>query len=410
MPTPRAPTKRYEQRKRAILASAVEVLNRKGVRGMTLGDVAAALNLVPTGVIYYYKSKEELASACFLDGIAEFNRMSAAAEGASTAREGLARFVRAYFDFRRREATGEAEAIAMFNDVRGLNAPLVNGAYVDMYRGVRGVLAGPETRGLSRGEWNVRGYLLLSEAGWTSIWLQGLHPEDYARAGERMLSILSDGLGAPGVAWSPKPLPHLPSEPAGAAEISQETFLRAATELMNEEGYVGASVEKISARLNVTKGALYHHNETKDDLIVACFDRTAEVMRRAIRQAEAVSDSGYQTLATLAAGLVTHQMSGGAPLLRASAVSSAPEAMQPRLLAQFAGISSRIASILCDGIADGSVRPVDVNIAGQMITGMINASAELRFFAPELSAERAVAIYVRPLFEGLLSPPTTLAA
>ena len=46
MTTTRAPTKRFEQRKSAIIASAVEVLNRKGVRGMTLSDVAARLNLV----------------------------------------------------------------------------------------------------------------------------------------------------------------------------------------------------------------------------------------------------------------------------------------------------------------------------------------------------------------------------
>ncbi len=35
----RGPTRRFEQRKTAIVASAVEVLNRKGVRGMTLGEV-----------------------------------------------------------------------------------------------------------------------------------------------------------------------------------------------------------------------------------------------------------------------------------------------------------------------------------------------------------------------------------
>ena len=35
---------------------------------------------------------------------------------------------------------------------------------------------------------------------------------------------------------------------------------------MNEHGYLGASVQKISERLNVTKGAFYHHIEAKDDL------------------------------------------------------------------------------------------------------------------------------------------------
>ena len=58
--SPRQPTRRFETRKAAIVSSAVGVLNRKGVRGMTLGEVAASLSLVPTGVIYYFRNKEEL--------------------------------------------------------------------------------------------------------------------------------------------------------------------------------------------------------------------------------------------------------------------------------------------------------------------------------------------------------------
>ena len=38
---PKAPTRRYEARQGEIIASAVDVLNRRGVRGMTLGEVAA---------------------------------------------------------------------------------------------------------------------------------------------------------------------------------------------------------------------------------------------------------------------------------------------------------------------------------------------------------------------------------
>ena len=46
-------------------------------------------------------------------------------------------------------------------------------------------------------------------------------------------------------------------------------FLKAATRQINEHGYRGASVDRISASLNVTKGAFYHHNEAKDDLVAA---------------------------------------------------------------------------------------------------------------------------------------------
>ena len=94
-------------------------------------------------------------------------------------------------------------------------------------------------------------------------------------------------------------------------------------------------------------------------------------------------------------------MAGDAPLLRASALTSVPEAIQPQLVAQFDRLSDRFASLISDGIADGSVRPLDVNIGAQMLTAMINAAAELHHWAPGVTPQTAAALYVRPFFEGL---------
>lgn len=400
----RGPTRRYEQRQTAIIASAVEVLNRKGVRGMTLGEVAARLDLVPTGVIYYFRNKEELAAACFLRGVEIFSRFIAEGDAAETTRGKIAGFINAYFEFQRRALVGEVEPLAVFNDVRALRRATVDDAYVGMFRGLRALFSGPETAQLQRSERNARTHLLLAEILWTVAWLPRRDPEDYRRAADRLLSVLADGIAAPGAAWPDSTLAAAALDIGPGVDDSAEQFLRAATELINEEGYIGASVEKISARLNVTKGAFYHHNQTKDDLVLACFERTFEVMRRAIRAAEEASSSGLQALVSLSTVLVEYQLSGRAPLLRTSALTSVPEALQPELLAKFDRISERFAALISDGIADGSLRPVDVNIAAQAVTAMINAAAELRHWAPEITGQEAQDLYVRPFFLGLLSP------
>lgn len=400
MTVARAPTKRFEQRKSAIVTSAVEVINRKGVRGMTLAEVAARLDLVPTGVIYYFKNKEELAQACFLQGLERFDAFFTAGEAGTCVRSRLALFLEAYFSFMRDVKLGQAEPLAVFSDIRGLNCEPVNTAYVEMFRHGRRMLTGSETEGLSANERNARVHLLISEIFWTVVWLNRYDPEDYDRVAQRFGAISADGLAAPGAPWAPARLAPLAQEDSAD---SPELFLRAATQLINEEGYLGASVEKISARLNVTKGAFYHHNETKDELVAACFERTFEVMRRAIRQAEAVSQNGYQTLSTAATALVEYQMTGQAPLLRTSALTSAPEGLQPELIGKFDRISDRLAAIISDGVADGSIRPVDPNIAAQMLSAMINAAAELGDWTPGMAPDQAAAIYVRPFFEGLLS-------
>jgi AcrR family transcriptional regulator len=395
----RAPTKRYEARRNAIIASAVEVVNRRGVRGMTLGDVTASLDLVPTGVIYYFRNKEELAAAAFQQALRRYEQLIAAAAAAPEG-ERVAAFVRHSLEFRRQVAVGEAEQIALFNDVRALNAPEVNAAYVEMFRHARRLLPAPAS--LTREDRNARAHLMLAQLSWATGWLGQWDPQDYARVAERMAGVMLDGMVGPGHDLpAGRPIELMENDPRRPRTASPELFLRAATQLINDEGYHGASVERISAVLNVSKGAFYHHNETKDELVVACFERTFELTWRAIRAAEAAGGSGLQVLVTVVQALVEHQFQGDAPLLRTTALTTVPEAIRLAMLERLHAISLRFSSIICDGIADGSIRPVDCAIAAQMISGAVNAAAELHFFAPGVSAGTVSRHYLRPLFAGL---------
>ena len=397
----RQPTRRYEAKRNAIVRSAVEEMNRKGVRGMTLGDVAARLDLVPTAVIYYFKNKEELAGAAFLKGLEAYEALIAGGAGGATDAARLSAFLHAYFDHARQVAAGAADPLPVFNDVRALNSERVNTAYIDMFRRFRGLLAGPDV--LPRLHANARAHLLLSQVFWIAAWQYQVEPADYPRTADRMAAILTHGLVSKGARWpAPKPLDLARRE---GAISSSELFLRAATGLINEEGYHGASVERISAKLNVSKGAFYHHNETKDELVVACFQRTFETMWRAIHAAEQAGGTGLEVLVSAVAALIEHQMSGEAPLLRTSALTAVPEGLRPGLMQRFNRISYRFASILCDGVADGSCAAVDVNVASQVISSAINAAAELHYWTPGMTPETVVQHYVRPIFEGLASPP-----
>lgn len=394
-----ARTGKYRLRQEAIIRSAVEVLNHKGVKGMTLAEVAAKLKLAPTGIIYYFPSKEELAAACFLKAIEAYNRLIDEAARGSTAEARLANLVRRYFAFRRAVATGAADPIAFFNDVRALGDTGVNEAYVAMFRRARALLEPAPPAGIDRSALNARTHHILSQLFWAVAWLPQYDPDDFERAGERTLDIVEHGVGARGRAWAPAPLDFPLARPA--AKGAWEAFLRSATELINEQGYLGASVEKISGRLNVTKGSFYHHNEAKDDLVVACFERTIDIMRGAQRAAERLAVSGWDRLCATSAALVELQVSGAAPQLRTSAATSVPEAIQPQLIQKFDRVSGYFAATISDGIADGSIRPIDANICAQMITGALNAASELRFWARGLSPKQASAVFLRPLFEGM---------
>jgi len=395
-------TARFERKRDAILDAATAILNHQGVKGLTLAKAAAAVGLSTTSVTYYFKRKDDLAAACMMRGINWLAETvdQALAEPAPPAR--LHRLLDLYLERLRLTATGEAPEVPVLSDIRALNDPQrtdVFNAFMAVFRKVRRLFDAPELSWLSRGRTTARTHMLLEQLFWAATWLPKYDPEDYGRIRERMYDILVNGLAGPGAVWAPSPLPELG---AGALqEPSRETFLLAATRLINRRGYRGASVELISAELNVTKGSFYHHHEAKDDLVVACFDRTFEVMRRVQRLALAQAGDCWTRLTTAAAGLTEYQLSEHGPLLRTSALSALPEPIRVEMVERSNRVSDRFASMISDGVAEGSIRPVDPFIAAQMLNATLNAGAELRFWVPDLSQKGAPAVFARPMMMGV---------
>ena len=381
----RAQTRKFELKRETILDAAAALFNRKGLRGATLGDVADGVGLITTSVTYYYKKKEDLAAACLLRGIEVIDEIIAEAEAAPAA-ERVRLFIRLFFQLVADIAQGRRAEIVNFSDfhaLRGRQSEEVGAAYENLVRRLRKMCEPMAEGALGRAEQNIRANLLLRLVLWSRHWLHRYEPEDYARAADRMADVLQDGLAAPGAAWSVRAAPQIALERSSPAEVSREAFLRAATQLVNEQGYHGASVVAIAARLNVTKGSFYHHNETKADLVAECFERSFEVIRRAQRAAVEAGGSGWDQLSGAVEALVRYQLSEDGPLLRSTALAAMPEALRPGADRALNRLSERFAGMIVDGIADGSIRPVDPSVAAELVNEMISAAAS-RFVALEL--------------------------
>jgi AcrR family transcriptional regulator len=397
-------TGKFHRRKDMIVRAAVEVVNQKGVRGMTLADVAAKLDLVPTAVMYYFRKKEELAAACFYQSIERYDELIAIAAQQRTSSAALNTFVRSFFELHRQIAVGEADPVAIFDELRTLQDPGLGKAYEAMFRNLRGLITkSAEGAALSRMDCNARTHLLLLQLCRAAVWQRRYDPADYGQLAGHMIDILSMGLAKSDSSFDPQGIPLQLEASTDKSSAARETFLQAATELLNEHGYLGASVQKISERLNVTKGAFYHHNETKDDLVIACFERTLDIMRQVQQDAQRVARSGCEYLTSVMSALMQYQLSGNVPLLRASALTSVPAGIHDYLMREFDRVSGRFSLVLTNGIADGSLRPVNAAIAAQMITAMINATPDLPLWAPGVTAENIARVYAKPLFEGVLA-------
>jgi len=401
-------TRRFETRREAIHNAAVRLFNQKGIRGATFSDVARSVGLMTHSVTYYYRKKEELAAACFLRAIDTVDGLVVRAAAAPTAQARIREFVRNYFRLLAEIAAGRHPEVLVFSEIRALkspNADPVFAAYTDLFRRVRGLLPGGVQSPLGRTEQNARAHLLLSLTLWGRFWVERCEPDDYDRAADRLFDILIGGLASPSATWAPSPLPDIDGLRATGAEVSREAFLGAATRLVNEQGYRGASVDKISARVNVTKGSFYHHNDNKDDLIADCFKRSFAVIRHIQDLAALRASTGWDRLSSASVALVRYQLAPQGPLLRATACSALPEALRHDMLAGMNRLTERFAAFIVDGLIDGSIRPLDPSIAAQMVQGMINAAAELAWWVPGVTVHNAAELYARPLFTGLLCPP-----
>jgi AcrR family transcriptional regulator len=398
-------TRRFAEKREAILAAATRLFNQNGVKGVSLAAVAESVGLLTPSVTYYFRKKEDLAVACLLQSIATFNDLFLAASRESQPFSRLRECLRLYFEFRRAIALGRRAAPMQFDDIRALATPArepVIAAYTQMFRHARALFDLRDADPSGRGARNARAHLLLSWLLWVPAWIHRYDEEDYGGIAERMSDIVLHGLGGRKASWSLlERRVELGVEGAGL----RESFLRAAIRLINEQGYRGASVEKISALLNVTKGSFYHHNDNKNDLVLDCFERTFAVIRTAQNQAAAVGCSGWERLGIATSSLIQYQLSNEGPLLRSTALYALPEAIRHKTVGRMNRLSDRFAGLVIDGMRDGSIRPVDPVIAGELVNSMINGAAELSSWAPGLAAEAAAELYIEPLLTGL-SPPS----
>jgi len=403
-------TQRYQEKREAILNAAALQFNQHGVKGATLAEIAASVGLVTNSVTYYYRKKEDLASACFLRSIDAFERVAASAASAPDAAARIEAYFRGLARLFAATDRREHPPLVLFNDMRALPGPqldTVSKAYTALFRRVRDLLRGPQTAALSRAELNARTYGVVSMGHWMRAWIVRHETGEYEDVAERMSDLLIRGSGAPGSAWTaPGPV-----EQAWVfreqADPVLEAFLRAASHMVNEHGYRGASVDKISARLNVTKGSFYHHNDNKEDLVWSCFERTFDIMRAALVQADRRFGSGWDRACATTRALVRLQLSAEGPLLRLGAISALSDpARRAEVSREMNRLTMRLTGVLVDGMVDGSIRVADQAIAGHIGTGLISGAAGLRHWVASADEHNVADLFLRPMFMGILCPPT----
>ncbi|NML05010.1 TetR/AcrR family transcriptional regulator [Sphingomonas sp. G-3-2-10] len=392
-------TKRFQAKRDAILAAAADAINEQSAKGMTFADVARRVGLNTTSVTYYFKRKEDLAAAAFEQTLDKLREMLTDAMREPTPEARVARYLRINFERLAAIQRGEEKALAILSDLRAMDGALKRellAGWREVFRMTRSLWGAEGTRA----ETDLRGaraHVLLENTFWLTAWLTRYEVDEYPRVEARLMQVFSQGIAAPGQSWSPTMLDLEHDEP----EPGREAFLLAATRLINELGYRGASVQKIASELNVTKGSFYHHLDAKDELVIACYKRSFDIIADAQRLADEGGGTHWDRLENTIATLLDVQFSERGPLLRTTALSGLPPRERSTMIDRSNRIARRYAGMLSDGIAEGSIRAIDPLVASQALMALQNAAFDMRKWAGTMPREKAVAFYASTLAYGL---------
>ena len=294
---------------------------------------------------------------------------------------------------------GEEKAFAILSDLRAMEGEMrqrLMQRWQQIFRRTRALWG----EGGSRTETDLRGaraHVLLENTFWLPAWLVRYELDELPRVEARLMDVFRHGIAAENAAWAPRMLDLEHDE----AEPGREAFLLAATRLINELGYRGASVQKIASELNVTKGSFYHHLDAKDELVIECYKRSFDIIADAQRLAEDMPGSQWQRLTSIMATLLEVQFSERGPLLRTTALSGLPPRVRNAKVDRSNRIARRYAGMLSDGIAEGSIRAIDPLVASQTMMALQNAAFDMRKWASTMPRDKAIAFYASTIIFGL---------
>ncbi len=199
-------TSPFEERQRAIVAAATSVINERGVKGLTMPEVAAAVDMSATGLTYYFKKKEDLAVACFEAGIAVIDALVATASEAYDPAARLLAMIDLYLDVQAQVRRGRHKPIVVFGDVRALSGPMherVMGRYNQLVSQTCSLFEAPGFEWMGPDARMARAQVLLEQLHWSYAWLRDYHLDEMPRVRDRIYDVLVNGLAVAGRSWAP---------------------------------------------------------------------------------------------------------------------------------------------------------------------------------------------------------------
>ncbi|HEY1914885.1 MAG TPA: TetR/AcrR family transcriptional regulator [Streptosporangiaceae bacterium] len=192
-----------------------------------------------------------------------------------------------------------------------------------------------------------------------------------------------------------------PAAKRGRPGYDLESLLAVAVTVFNERGYDGASMGDLSRRLGITKSSIYHHVDSKEDLLALALDRALDGLFAVADEVTAAAGPAIERLERLVRGSVlvlAERLPYVTLLLRARGNT----ATERRALARRRQFDDIVADLVKQAERDGDIRPdVDPTVTARLLFGMVNSLIEWYRPGRVIAATDLADVVCAAAFDGL---------
>jgi AcrR family transcriptional regulator len=180
------------------------------------------------------------------------------------------------------------------------------------------------------------------------------------------------GAGASGSAAPGKRVHRGPGRPG----YDLESLLSVAVAVFNERGYDGTSMEHLSQALGITKSSIYHHVDSKEDLLSMALDRALDGLFEAVADAQVAGEPAVRRLERLvyrSVEVLVDRLPYVTLLLRVRGNTD----VERRALDRRREFDRIVAGLVKEAEAEGDIRAdVDPGFTARLLFGMVNSIVE----------------------------------
>lgn len=159
-------------------------------------------------------------------------------------------------------------------------------------------------------------------------------------------------------------------------------ILDAAADAFMVRGFANTTIDDIAEQVGATKGLIYYHFRSKFDIFLAVYQEGMRRVSERVQPHESKSGTGHQRLVAMAVAHLENLMTelGYHHVVHQGVRYQGSTALKVQQRDALAALNElrrdyerMFRRVIAEGIADGSLRPVDVELAARTLLSNLNA-------------------------------------